>query len=175
MGTELMYGASIPPSGKPRASDTRHLQPKLSGRDVLALVVGIVIGAGIFRAPALVAGAAPDEASLLLAWLAGGVLSIIGALCYAELAAAFPSIGGDVHFLNRAYGPRLGFLHAWARLAVIQTGSLALLAYVVGDYASVIAPLGPWSSSIYAASAGQRDELGRGPPWCGRSALADAC
>jgi amino acid transporter len=125
----------------------------LSGRDVLALVVGIVIGAGIFRAPALVAGAAPDEASLLLAWLAGGVLSIIGALCYAELAAAFPSIGGDVHFLNRAYGPRLGFLHAWARLAVIQTGSLALLAYVVGDYASVIAPLGPWSSSIYAASA----------------------
>lgn len=147
-----MDRASEPLPGMARTGD--HLPRRtLRGRDVFALVVGIVIGAGIFRAPALVAGASPDEATLLLAWLAGGILSIIGALCYAELAAAFPSVGGDVHFLNRAYGPRLGFLYAWARLAVIQTGSLALLAYVFGDYVSAIAPIGPYSPSLYAGFA----------------------
>jgi amino acid transporter len=125
----------------------------LRGRDVLAITVGIVIGAGIFRAPSLVAGAAASEAQLMLAWAAGGLLSIIGALCYAELASTYPNVGGDYHFLERAYGRRVGFLYAWARMAVIQTGSIALLAYVFGDYASTLAPLGPHSSAIYAAAA----------------------
>lgn len=125
----------------------------LRGRDLLALTIGIVIGAGIFRTPALVAGAAGSEAVLLLAWLAGGLLSIVGALCYAELASAYPHIGGDYHFLRRAFGTRLAFLYAWARLTVIQTGSLALLAYVFGDYMAVLAPIGPMSSTLYAAAA----------------------
>lgn len=105
-------------------------RPTLRGRDVLAPTIGIVIGAGIFRTPALVAGAAGSEAVLLLVWAAGGLLSIIGALCYAELASAYPRVGGDFHFLSRAYGPHVAFLYAWARLAVIQTGSIALLAYM---------------------------------------------
>jgi APA family basic amino acid/polyamine antiporter len=130
-------------------------QPRatLRGRDVLAITVGIVIGAGIFRAPGVVAGAAASELQLLLAWAAGGLLSIVGALCYAELASAYPHVGGDYHFLERAFGRRIGFLYAWARMAVIQTGSMALLAYVFGDYASSLAPLGPYSSSLYAAAA----------------------
>jgi amino acid transporter len=128
-------------------------RPTLRARDVLAITVGIVVGAGIFRTPALVAGEAGSGAEMLLAWTAGGLLSIIGALCYAELASTYPSIGGDYHFLNRAYGARVGFLYAWARLAVIQTGSIALLAYVVGDYLAVILPLGPHASAIYAAAA----------------------
>ncbi|MGE3747710.1 MAG: APC family permease [Sphingomonadaceae bacterium] len=128
-------------------------RPTLRGRDLLALTVGIVVGAGIFRTPSLVAGAAGSEAAMLIAWLAGGLLSIVGALCYAELASAYPHIGGDYHFLRRAFGNRLAFLYAWARLTVIQTGSLALLAYVFGDYMAVLVPIGPLSSTVYAAVA----------------------
>lgn len=118
--------------------------------DVFALTVGIVVGAGIFRTPAMVAGFAPDAATMIAAWVAGGLLSIVGALCYAEMAAAWPHMGGDYHFLGRAYGERLAFLYAWARLAVIQTGSLALLAFIVGDYLQVIVPLGPAGPAIWA-------------------------
>ena len=128
-------------------------RPTLKARDVLAITVGIVVGAGIFRTPALVAGEAGSEAAMLLAWTAGGLLSIIGALCYAELASTYPSMGGDYHFLHRAYGPRVAFLYGWARLAVIQTGSIALLAYVFGDYLAAVFPIGPHSSAIYAAAA----------------------
>jgi len=136
---------AIRPLGAPR--------PTLRGRDVLAIIVGIVIGAGIFRTPALVAAEAGSEAVLLLAWTAGGLLSIVGALCYAELASAYPSMGGDYHFLRLAYGPRLAFLYAWARLTVIQTGSIALLAYVFGDYLAAVVPMGAYSSAFYAGAA----------------------
>ena len=128
-------------------------RPTLRARDVLAITVGIVVGAGIFRTPSVVAGEAGSGAVMLLVWAAGGLLSIIGALCYAELASAYPSLGGDYHFLHRAYGPRVGFLYAWARLAVIQTGSIALLAFIVGDYVTAVLPAGPNSSAIYAAAA----------------------
>ena len=128
-------------------------RPTLRARDVLAITVGIVVGAGIFRTPAVVAGEAGSGAVMLLVWAAGGLLSIVGALCYAELASAYPSLGGDYHFLHRAYGPRVGFLYAWARLAVIQTGSIALLAFIVGDYVTAVLPAGPNSSAIYAAAA----------------------
>jgi APA family basic amino acid/polyamine antiporter len=141
----LPGSSAIRPLGEPR--------PTLRGRDVLAIIVGIVIGAGIFRTPALVAGEASSEAVLLLVWTAGGLLSIVGALCYAELASAYPSMGGDYHFLRLAYGPRLAFLYAWARLTVIQTGSIALLAYVFGDYLAAILPVGANSSALYAGAA----------------------
>ena len=81
----------------------------------------------------------------------GGVLSLIGALCYAEMASTFPNAGGDYHFLTRAYGRDISFFFAWARVAVIATGSIALLAYVFGDYMSRVVSLGPNSSAIYAA------------------------
>ena len=129
------------------------LRPTLGAREAMAITVGIVIGAGIFRTPSVVAGAADSQTAVLLAWAAGGLISLVGALCYAELAAAFPNAGGDYHFLTRAFGRRLGFLYAWARLSVIQTGSIALLAFVFGDYMSAIASLGPHSPAIYAAAA----------------------
>lgn len=135
------------------AHDLGSPRPMLSGYHVLALTVGIVIGAGIFRTPAVVAAAAPTGTAMLAAWALGGLLSIVGALCYAELASAYPHVGGDYHFLRRAYGQRLGFLYAWARMTVIQTGSIALLAYVFGDYLASIVPIGPYSSAIWAAGA----------------------
>lgn len=128
-------------------------RPSLRAREAMAIAVGIVLGAGIFRTPSLVAASAGSETALLLAWVAGGLLSIVGALCYAELAAAYPHAGGDYHYLTRAFGPRLGFLYAWARLTVIQTGSVALLAFVFGDYAAQLLDLGPASAGLYAALA----------------------
>ena len=122
-------------------------------REAVAITVGIVVGAGIFRSPSLVAGASGSAEAMMAAWVAGGLISIIGALCYAELASTYPHAGGDYHFLTRAFGKRLGFLYAWARLSVIQTGSIALLAFVFGDYATALLELGPYSSAIYAGGA----------------------
>jgi len=145
---ELASPASHPAAREPITDSGPS--PVLKDRDVLALTVGIVVGAGIFRTPALVAGVSSSEAMMLGAWIAGGLLSMIGALCYAELAAAYPHVGGDTYFLRRAYGLRTAFLYGWARFSVIQTGSIALLAYVFGDYTAVLLPIGPQSAMIYA-------------------------
>ena len=134
------------------ASHDARPQPTLGLLDAIAIIVGIVIGAGIFRLPSLVAGAAGSEAAVIAVWLAGGAVSLIGALCYAELTTAFPSAGGDYHFLTRAYGKNLSFLFAWARVAVITTGSIALLAFVFGDFMSRLLALGPYSTTIYATA-----------------------
>ncbi|MBW4610413.1 MAG: amino acid permease [Hassallia sp. WJT32-NPBG1] len=128
-------------------------KPSLAFGDAVALIVGIVIGAGIFETPALVAAQAGSEIAVVLFWLAGGVVSLIGALCYAELATAYPHVGGVYHYLKRAFGRSVAFLFAWARMTVIQTGSVALLAFIFGDYASGLLQLGTFSSSIYAAIA----------------------
>lgn len=124
----------------------------LTVRDAMGITVGIVIGAGIFEVPSLVAQNAGSSTQLIMVWAVGGLLSLIGALCIAELAAAYPNSGGVYFYLRRAFGSKVAFLYAWARFAVIQTGSIALLAFVFGDYASQILPLGPYSSSIYAAA-----------------------
>lgn len=123
----------------------------LSLADCVAIIVGLVIGTGIFSFPSIVAGVLGRPDAILTVWIAGGVVSMIGALCYAELATTYPSAGGEYHFLTRAYGPSVGFMFAWARLTVIQSGSIALFAYIFGDYASQLAPLGPNSSALYAA------------------------
>jgi len=125
--------------------------PTLASKDAVGMIVGIVVGAGIFRTPSLVAANVSSETSFLLLWVAGGVISLIGALCYAELTSTYPNTGGDYHYLTRAYGKPLAFLFAWSRISVIQTGSLALLAFVFGDYATQLLRLGEYSSSIYAA------------------------
>ncbi|HEX6977764.1 MAG TPA: amino acid permease [Alphaproteobacteria bacterium] len=125
----------------------------LSVLDSAAIVIGIIIGIGIFKTPALVADSTDSEAVFLLLWIAGGVISLLGALCYTELAAAHPSAGGEYHFLSRAYGRAVGFLFAWGRMTVIQTGAIAAIAFVFGDYAAVLLPLGRNGPSLYAALA----------------------
>ena len=121
--------------------------------DALALIVGLVIGVGIFQTPSIVASNLGSNSAVLLAWFLGGVMSLIGALCYGELATAYPHAGGNYHYLMRAFGSGVAFLFAWARLAVIQTGSIATVAFVFGDYASQLFRLGNYSPSIYAAFA----------------------
>ena len=120
--------------GEPSATPRRSL----STLDAVAIIVGIVIGAGIFKFPQLVAFNVNSGAAFIGVWIAGGVISLIGALCYAELATTYPNAGGDYHFLNRAFGNGPSFLFAWARLAVIQTGSIAIQAFIIGDYAASI-------------------------------------
>ena len=127
-------------------------RPQLSVIDVVALVMGIVIGAGIFSAPALVAGNSASATEMLTAWVVGGLVSLAGAMCYAELATTYPNAGGDYHYLRLAFGEKLSFLFAWARLTVIPTGSIALLGYVFGDYASQLYSFGPHSAACYAAA-----------------------
>jgi basic amino acid/polyamine antiporter, APA family len=132
------------------ATESARPQPTFGVFDAAAMVVGIVIGAGIFKAPSIVAGSVSTEAVFIGLWVAGGVISLVGALCYAELGSAYPNAGGEYHFLTRAFGDKLGFLFAWARMSVVQTGAIAAIAFVFGDYASQLLPLGEKSSVIYA-------------------------
>jgi amino acid transporter len=126
-------------------------QPTLSVFDAVTIMVGIVIGIGIFKTPAIVAANVGSEAAFIGVWVAGGLVTLIGALCYAELAAAHPHAGGEYHFLARAYGRPVAMLFGWARGTVIQTGAIAAVAFVLGDYAAQIAPIGPLGPAIYAA------------------------
>ncbi len=142
-------GPDAPPAAGPREV--------LGVREAVAIVVGVVIGAGIFKAPSMVAGLSPTPGWMFAAWLLGGVVSLVGALCYAELATSHPHPGGDYHFLQRAYGRAVSLLFGWARLTVITTGSIALLAFVFGDYMSRVLPLPGLApaagSAAYAAAA----------------------
>lgn len=130
--------------------ETGHPLKVFNNLSAIAVVVGIVVGIGIFRLPSMVAQNSTSELQYILFWIAGGAISIIGALCYAELATNKPDAGGEYFFLTQAYGSFIGFLFSWGRMTVIQTGSIALAAFILGDYASAIYELGPYSSSIYA-------------------------
>jgi len=126
----------------------------LTVADAVSVIVGVVVGVGIFRSPSLVAANAGSEGLCMLAWVLGGVVSLAGALCYAEMATAYPHAGGEYHYLTRAFGKNVAFLFAWARVTVTQTGSIAAGAYVFGDYAAKAFPIaGTASSPLYAAAA----------------------
>ena len=122
----------------------------LSVTDGAFLMVGMVIGVGIFKAPSLVASNTSTSLEFILVWVFGGLLSLCGALVYAELAARHPGTGGEYTFLTRGFGSGAAFLFAWSRMTVIQTGAIAAVAFVFGDYASQIVSLGERSSGIYA-------------------------
>ena len=122
----------------------------LSQSGAIAIIVGIVIGAGIFKTPSMVAGITGDIGWMMAIWVAGSIISLAGALCYAELATMYPHAGGDYHFLNKAYGKNISFLYGWAKATVINTGSIALLAFVFGDYMTKVIPLGNYSTVVWA-------------------------
>lgn len=126
-------------------------RPLLSATDGVLLVVGMVVGAGIFKAPSIVAGNVGSGLEFALVWIAGGIASLCGALVYTELSGRFPETGGEYRFLQRAYGSGASFVFAWSRMTVVQTGAIAAVAYVFGDYAQQILPLGAKGPAIYAA------------------------
>lgn len=123
----------------------------LSVPDGIFLVAGMVIGVGIFKLPGLVAGAAGSATQFFLAWILGGIVCLCGALVYAELASRYPETGGEYTFLRQGLGDGAAFVFAWSRMTVIQTGAIAAVAFVFGEYASQIVSLGPSSTAIWAA------------------------
>lgn len=112
-------------------------QPRreLSLVDSTSLIVGIIIGVGIYQMTPDIARGAGSWWGLLLLWMAGGLLSLCGALGYAELASAYPQQGGDYVYLGRAYGKWAGFLFAWVQLVVVRPGDIAVMAFAFATYA----------------------------------------
>ena len=126
-------------------------QKTLSVFDSVCIIVGIIIGAGIYETAPLVAASMGNSTGTLLIWLVGGLIALAGALNYSELATAYPASGGDYVYLTRAFGRRTGFLFGWTQLAVIRPGDIALMAFVFGRYASTLYPFAS-SKIIYAAA-----------------------
>jgi amino acid transporter len=121
--------------------------------DAGAVVVGCVIGAGIFRLSDSVARHSPSGFMFLLAWTLAGLLSLCGALTYAELASRFPRTGGDYVFLTNAYGRFWGFLFGWTKLFVQRVGTIAILAFVFAEHAGRVFGLTPASVKPLATAA----------------------
>lgn len=113
----------------------------------------MVVGVGLFRTPPLVAAGADSGLAFLGLWALGALAALVGALCYAELSSAFPDTGGEYHYLGRAFGRSLGLFFVWARGTVIQTGSVAVVGFVYGDYANQVLDLGAHGPAIHAAVA----------------------
>src|SRR6476620_9093779 len=121
---------------KPARTEQRKLIPALGMFSATMLVAGGVIGSGIFRKPGVMAAQVGSPEVLLGVWLLAGVVSLLGTLSNAELAAMMPQTGGQYVYLERAYGPFVAFLYGWALFAVIQSGSIAALAYVFAEYST---------------------------------------
>jgi basic amino acid/polyamine antiporter, APA family len=116
------------------ASDKEKLPTNLGMWDAVSIIIGIVVGAGIFETPPMVFKNLGGPWMMLGAWAIGGLLCFIGALCYAELATTYPQSGGDYVYLTRAYGRWLGFLFGWAQLAVILTANIGMMTFIFADY-----------------------------------------
>jgi basic amino acid/polyamine antiporter, APA family len=111
-------------------------RPQLSLFDSTNIIVGIIIGATIYQSSPLIASGVDGLAGLAGIWVLGAVLSLVGALCYAELANAYPRAGGDYHYVTKAFGRWAGFLFAWAQLWVVRPGSIGAMAYIFASYLS---------------------------------------
>ncbi len=116
------------------------LQRGLGPLDATMIVIGSMIGSGIFITSAESTRLLGAPGWLLLAWVMAGVLTIAGALCCAELAAMLPRAGGQYVFLRQAYGPAIGFLFGWTLFLVIQTGTIAAVAIAFAKFAGVFFP-----------------------------------
>src|SRR5438093_3571199 len=109
--------------------------------DATMLIMGSMIGGGIFIVSADIARAVQSPGLLLLIWVLSGLMTILGALSYGELSAAMPQAGGQYVFLKEAYGPVWGFLYGWTLFLVIQTGTIAAVAVSFARYLDVFVPL----------------------------------
>jgi APA family basic amino acid/polyamine antiporter len=142
-----------------------------------AVVVGTIIGSGIFRVPASVAAEVGSSTAIVLVWVLGGVISLCGALSLAELAAALPQSGGVFVYLRQAYGPLIAFVFGWTQL-FLAPASVAGISLVFAEYLSTVVPLSPTGVRAVAAlvlllvgAAGYRSVRGLGA-FIGAAAVA---
>src|SRR6266852_1577507 len=120
-------------------------------RDLLLLFIGSVIGSGIFRTPGPILRQVDGSVGLsLLVWIVGGVLSLLGALTYAELAAANPEAGGLYCYIRDGFGRLSAFLYGWCLFLVIASGSVAALARAFSEYLARVLPISPVEQTIAA-------------------------
>ncbi|MDH4201885.1 MAG: amino acid permease [Phycisphaerae bacterium] len=132
--------------------NTPQPQKTLSVFDSVCVIIGIIIGAGIYETAPTVAASMGSASAMLGIWLLGGLIALAGALNYSELATAYPRQGGDYVYLTHAFGRPTGFLFGWTQLVIIRPGDIALMAFVFGRYASALYPFA-LSKIIYAATA----------------------
>jgi amino acid transporter len=118
-----------------------------------AIVIGIMIGTAIFLVPAEITREVGSPRAALGVWLVGGLLSLFGALSFAELAAMFPQSGGQYVFLRQAYGSLVGFLCGWSFFVAAQTGGISVLAVGFAEYLRELVALSPWQQKAAAAAA----------------------
>ena len=142
-------GAGLTASGR-RAGLVRGL----GAVDGALLVVSNIVGAGIFVTPGLVFGYLPSRPAFLGVWLAGGLLALAGALCYAELAAMNPRSGGEYVYIRRAFGPLAGFLSGWTSFVAGFSGAVAAAAVGFAVYLGRLVPLAGDASPLIDASLG---------------------
>ena len=116
------------------AEDT-EFRRALGTFDAAMVVIGGIVGAGLFINPYIVAQRLPTEATVLAAWIAGGAIAVAGAFAYAELGSLFPQAGGPYVYLRRAYHPIAGFLYGWALLFMIVGGGIAAIGITFAAYA----------------------------------------
>ena len=127
-----------------------ELKRDLGLTDCALLVIGSVIGSGIFLTPGNIARTVQSVESVFLVWVAGGILSMFGALAYAELGSMFPRAGGIYVFLREAYGPLTAFLYGWCTFFVMQSGSVATLAAGFAIYLGYLLPISPGVAKLCA-------------------------
>ena len=120
--------------------------------DATMLVAGSMIGSGIFIVSADIARAVPSPFWLLAVWILTGVMTLLGALAYGELAAMYPRAGGQYVFLRESMGPLMGFLYGWTLFLVIQTGTIAAVAVAFGRFLGVLVPV-HWPGAVRLVSA----------------------
>ncbi len=108
--------------------------------DATMLVVGCIVGVGIFRTASSIATHLQSPALILGLWVVGGLVSLCGALCYAELATMFPHTGGDYVYIRETYGRFWAFLFGWTKLFIERTGTIAILGFVFAEYGSRVLP-----------------------------------
>src|SRR4029453_6872389 len=128
------------PAAAPAIGREDGLQRGLNLWDTTLLILGLVIGGGIFLTPAAIARALPAPGWILAVWVIGGLLTIAGGLVYAELGAMMPEAGGMYVYIGRAFGPLPGFLYAWIAYFVIIAGSNAAVAVGFAEYFSAFFP-----------------------------------
>ncbi len=127
-------------AGNLQVENQPHFKRELRLLDSTMIVIGSMIGSGIFIVSADMSRTLGSPGYLLLAWLITGVVTIIGALSYGELAGMMPHVGGQYAYLREAYNPLLGFLYGWTLFLVIQTGTIAAVAVAFAKFTSVLIP-----------------------------------
>jgi basic amino acid/polyamine antiporter, APA family len=128
--------------------DKQDLLRRLGMMDAVAIVIGIVIGSGIFVLPNLIARNLPSPTVILAIWVIAGLLSFLGALAYAELGAMLPATGGQYVYLRKAYGPMWAFVCGWTFMLAVLSGGMAWLAVTFSIYLGYFIPLTPVTGKL---------------------------